>query len=1253
MRKNSHRASAENRPSDGAATSLKSLAPEYVEGQHKTYLDRLEDAVKDEKNLNIALSGPYGTGKSSILNEFQKQHQDETVRLAISTLAPAEEQTSLTNRIQKEIVKQLLYGAKPATQRNSRFSPISPVSKTRGVLEGTGLVVATAVVLWFLGRLPVIAGTSVDNPPLLRAAAALVFAAVLIATYAALRVSIFNRFVISDVSAAGASVTLSKRSTTYFDEYLDEIVYFFNEEPKNIVILEDLDRFDDHHIFEALRELNTLLNSTAKRRGKSGKPLRFVYAMKDSLFEKLGDDTKQESVTRGDAAAAENLRANRTKFFDIVIPVVPFISHRNSRELLSDLLVDAHITDIDRELVALIAKHTTDMRLLVNMRNEYLVFAERLLEPEKCAPGLRPSTLFALIAYKNFHMNDFEQIARHGSDLDALYDFRRTLVRTCVAEMEDRKRELQAGAGRPRSLGPFAQRMGERLVAVCRFQVERSIGTSFGPWFRIASTSYGPNEVMTAEFWEAVAENRSIDLQGAQRQGASPQHLGTMNQQDLEELFPEALKDNRWVEKVNQETATELDNVDSTINFLRGADFAALAYSHEFGMPEGDHQVTFLQHVDVTLQSQLAKDLVTGGYIDRNFALYAAQFYGNFTGVDVATFIVQNVQNNTMELDYQFHGHASIANLLKETRGDDFVHTTAAYNVQILNYLLVGQDPHYLLYGKASDELLSDEMLSEQGSDCDVIVDHLIADPGDQAREFLKAYFASGNQQAQLAGALSRREWLEVFTYLVETVRYPVDLIDAALLAAAPGVNYHFRSDVADFVTANYTTMSAFTEPQNDTTIHTLTGLLERADVSLPDLGALDGGLRSLVIDRHMYDLTTANLRTALGLEADEPVALDKVRENRVVYENCLNSPEAYLRVAAGDPMTPHVILTPEVLAGVLTDIDKLAEDDVWEATTLSDLLGAASPDSELTSVRDAPTSTWQALATAKLFRASLANLEAYRAELGEIDEPLGELLVTAGAIETSVDPVPPEPDDRGSVKEAAALALLNASAAIPSPEDRVRLVESLDLSEPLPAGTIPAEPSNLFALLITKGLVPDDAATFSHLATGGWPAVMPAILASSDVATFLQPDHVDDMIADVLKDTDVAEKVGSHVLSRLAEFQPNDNAEALRAAAQFAIATATALPVGQIERVAIAVMDADLTFGLLRVAKPVTADTVKVLDGLVGDYNFSSLLAQDEFEVPNDEDYRAVYKALEKDGWCQIQSRQRGGKRYLLVKRP
>ena len=469
------------------SASLESLAPRYDEAQHGTYLKHLEEALKDSRNRNIALTGRYGTGKSSVLDEFERR-QEGVVRLAISTLGPDSEGADLTNRIQKELVKQLLYRASSRQLRHSRFNRITPLSTKRAALESVVAVAVLGLLLALLGWLPPVAGTGADQAPAVRVASWAAFGGLVAAVVTALRLVIYDRFVVSDVSAAGASVTLTERTSTYFDEYLDEIVYFFDEVSPDIVILEDLDRFDDPHIFEALRELNTLLNNTSKRRKKS-EPLRFVYAIKDSLFEELGTDTKKPD----DAAAAETVRANRTKFFDMVVPLVPFISHRNARELLTKLLDEAGITGIDRRLVELVSQHATDMRLLWNMRNEYLVFAERLLASDKQAPGLTPSNLFALVAYKNFHLEDFEQISRRNSDLDLLYDCRRDLVRKAIAECEKRKRELADGRSRAHSMARVAERLGERLLV---FGEVAKAGSGYASWqhlrFSVGSEGHTP-----------------------------------------------------------------------------------------------------------------------------------------------------------------------------------------------------------------------------------------------------------------------------------------------------------------------------------------------------------------------------------------------------------------------------------------------------------------------------------------------------------------------------------------------------------------------------------------------------------------------------------------------------------------------------------------------------------------------------------------------------------------------------------------
>src|SRR5699024_9159425 len=84
---------------------------------------------------------------------------------------------------------------------------------------------------------------------------------------------------------------------------------------------------------------------------------------------------------RVDLAKAAVERANRTKFFELVIPVVPFISHRNARDHLADSLKRLGFSAdvVKRPLLDLVARHTTDMRLLINICNEFAVFGEHLL----------------------------------------------------------------------------------------------------------------------------------------------------------------------------------------------------------------------------------------------------------------------------------------------------------------------------------------------------------------------------------------------------------------------------------------------------------------------------------------------------------------------------------------------------------------------------------------------------------------------------------------------------------------------------------------------------------------------------------------------------------------------------------------------------------------------------------------------------------------------------------------------------------
>jgi KAP family P-loop domain len=436
-------------------TALAPLTPRFDPTQHQTYVDHLNDALEDRKIRNIALTGRYGSGKSSVLEEFARHwaSKERILFLSLSTLGPskqsdpgADEGITKTNQIQKELVKQLLHREKPARLPQSRYHRIERLSPRKNIAEVVAALLVVGMGLWLFGIVPTVPGLESELPLWVRIGAAVLTGCAAVKVLTSLRLAVHNRLVVSEVSAAGGSIKLTGNVKTYFDQYLDEIVYFFESTRSDVVVFEDLDRFDDPGIFESLRELNTLLNNS-KQMGK--RTIRFVYALRDSIFDRdiqcqhLGETTEKNF----DAAGAETERANRTKFFDLVIPIVPFITHRNSRDLLSQLLVDqslAPVPLVSAGLINLTARYIPDMRLLTNIRNEYAVFSKLLITEKRGVKSLQPDQLFALVVYKNIHLADFELLRQGRSQLDTVYQLSRKLV---AQSINDRKARLPPIAG--------------------------------------------------------------------------------------------------------------------------------------------------------------------------------------------------------------------------------------------------------------------------------------------------------------------------------------------------------------------------------------------------------------------------------------------------------------------------------------------------------------------------------------------------------------------------------------------------------------------------------------------------------------------------------------------------------------------------------------------------------------------------------------------------------------------------------------
>ncbi|MBJ7557012.1 DNA-binding protein, partial [Marinomonas spartinae] len=428
--------------------ALTPLTPEFNKKNHGSYAKRINTALEDKRIRNIALSGTYGIGKSSILQKVAEEHEENIVEISLSTLAPKapdklddsipKQASTTTNRIQQEIVKQLLYRVESSKAPRSRFNRIESFNCKRehGIAALSGIVITLLFLL--MGWTEKIASIHVSIAAIGTWINAIIFVASVFFTLIA-RYLFQGRFHISQLSTGNAAISLDEKSVSYFDQYLDEIVYFFEVSDKNIVIFEDIDRFEDSHIFETLRSLNTLLNNAPQFKSQ---PIRFIYAVKDSVFEQVEPQKSKEDEKDFNTKPIEEseiVRANRTKFFDLVIPVVPFITHRSARDLVSQAL-DGISHDISDELINIAARYVPDMRLLKNTRNEFIIFREKLFTGDDKQLNLSESELFAMMLYKSTHLSDFELIRLGKSKLDEIYRISRKIVAENIKQNEQKIR---------------------------------------------------------------------------------------------------------------------------------------------------------------------------------------------------------------------------------------------------------------------------------------------------------------------------------------------------------------------------------------------------------------------------------------------------------------------------------------------------------------------------------------------------------------------------------------------------------------------------------------------------------------------------------------------------------------------------------------------------------------------------------------------------------------------------------------------
>ena len=246
------------------------LAPTDNADEAGVYADAFFAAMDNPKVFNIALTGPYGSGKSSIIKSFLKRYRGDTLQISLAAFLPGAEPRSnevTKQEIERSILQQMLYGANANKLPFSRFKRIHAPGRWSSRFVSLYITLALfscwhmfqkrdAIVKgdYFLPFAPSnwfnLACFALGTTSLWLAAHRLYVASFGVS---------LKSLSLKDIEITPAAI----HEESILNRHLDEIIYFFQSTKYDLVIIEDLDRFNDPEIFVTLREINKIVNENS------------------------------------------------------------------------------------------------------------------------------------------------------------------------------------------------------------------------------------------------------------------------------------------------------------------------------------------------------------------------------------------------------------------------------------------------------------------------------------------------------------------------------------------------------------------------------------------------------------------------------------------------------------------------------------------------------------------------------------------------------------------------------------------------------------------------------------------------------------------------------------------------------------------------------------------------------------------------------------------------------------------------------
>ena len=667
-------------------SSINSLAPKVLTKKEdldkvQPYLDKLKDTINTKGINNIALTGGYGSGKSTIINTFK--HLNPKYNYLNISLASFNKKTedlneNLTpeqNKKQKEelerllevsILQQIFYHVKPTKIPESRFKRIINIPEWKiGIISiGFILWVSSCILLLkydYLDKINPISWTTNKHLDWF-VLSIFIIAFSGLGLFSKLVVKLFSNSQINKVNIKGELELGNNVNKSVFNEHLEEILYFFERTDFNVVIIEDLDRFDSTDIFTKLREINILLNNSQL----ISQEINFIYAVGDALF---------------------NDKKERVKFFEYIIPVIPFINSSNAEEQLMTLIKESDLEDnvFSKEFLSDITTFIDDidMRLLINIFHEFAIY-RNVLKPDLIKGS--EAELFAMITYKNIDPKDYDALNSKKGKLYKLLNNKSKYTEKLILSIETKiiknKEEIQLI--KKENISDV-----EELKSIYLIKISEMISGATELYIKERRVRY--NDLMNDDLFNEVKNTTNFRYY----QNGSGIYNSNISFETIENAVNQDLTYEERVELIDNKNNNRIDLLQKEIEKLN----VKKSEIENWDLKQIFKEVSINQYLDNFTNSGLLRNLILEGYINENYNDYISLFHevsltkedkkfersvksGINENFNYKLTNIQNLVDNHIKLKY--FGRESILNFdLLDYLGNNYNRYSEKYNTII------------------------------------------------------------------------------------------------------------------------------------------------------------------------------------------------------------------------------------------------------------------------------------------------------------------------------------------------------------------------------------------------------------------------------------------------------------------------------------------------------------------------------------------------------------------------------------------